>query len=499
MSKFIGIDLGTTFSAVATLDNDGKPIIVRDSDGNNMIPSCVVFDGESVEVGYMALDIWNESPEKGTARFKRLMGNPETKIRIGEKDFTPLELSTFVLKKIIKEVESQIGKVEEAVVTIPANFAHEAREATMQAAKKAGIKIKNIINEPTAAALYYAYQTGTELDGIYAVFDLGGGTFDISIIQAMGKNVEILSSDGVSRLGGDDFDKAIIDLIAEKYFEKTKKNIDKKLISLSAAEKIKKHLSSKETTKYKVSQIEIEVSRSEFEQKIGAQIAQIELLCESAMDDAKIKPSQIKGIFMAGGSTRIPIIKKVINKVFNQEPTTTANVDEVVALGAAVYAAYRADRSKLTSGQKESVEKIKISETTTKCFGTISLSINQERGQASLNNSTMISKGQKIPCKVSKSFYTTHDGQTSVECKVTESSTIETDPTFVKVIWEGDLELPPNRPAGQEIEITFQYDENQIMKCSFEDRASGKRTDVNLSVLSSNKYDESKIDKFHVE
>ncbi|MDD0854273.1 Hsp70 family protein [Halobacteriovorax sp. GB3] len=499
MAKFIGIDLGTTFSAAATVDVEGRPVIVRDSEGNNIIPSCVVVDGDTIEVGAHALDTWESSPEKGASRFKRIMGTTNKTINLSGKEFTPTELSSFVLKKIVKEVESQIGEIEEAVVTIPANFAHEAREATMLAAKKAGLKIKNIINEPTAAALYYAYKTGEDLDGIYAVFDLGGGTFDVSIIQAHGKNVEVLSSDGVSRLGGDDFDKAVIDLLCEKYKAISGNDLDPKEISLVQAEKAKKHLTIKETTKQKINGISVEVSRNDFQEKIKSLLAQIELLCESALDEAKIQTSQLKGIFLAGGSTRVPAIKEVVTKVFGKEPTSTANVDEVVALGAAIYATYRADRTKLSPGQKESVEKIKISETTNKCFGTITLTRDAARDDIVLKNTTLIPKGHKIPCSVTQSFYTTHEGQTGVNCKVTESSTIETDPKFVKIIWEGNLELPPNRPEGQKIDVTFSYDENQIMQCSFVDVATGKKTSVDLTMVSTENFDDNKIDKFLVE
>ena len=173
-------------------------------------------------------------------------------------------------------------------------------------------------------------------------------------------------------------------------------------------------------------------------------------------------------------------------------------MDEVVALGAAIYAAYRADRAKLSPGQKEIVEKIKISETTNKCFGTITLSKASARDEIILENTTLIPKGHKIPCSITQSFYTTYEGQTGVDCKVTESSTIESDPKFVKIIWGGRLELPPNRSEGQQIDVTFSYDENQIMQCSFVDIATKKKTTVDLTMASNDKFDD-KIDKFLVE
>lgn len=492
MAKYIGIDLGTTYSAAATVDEDGKPNIIRDSEGNNIIPSCIVVNGQNVDVGEVAAEQLIDNDGDGFTRFKREMGN-EKIYKSGERQFTPTDLSTFVLKKIVKEVKAQVGEIEEAVVTIPANFSHNAREATMLAAKNAGLKIKNIINEPTAAALYYAYKTGAELDGIYAVFDLGGGTFDISIIQAHGKSVEILSSDGVSRLGGDDFDKAIIEIIKSKL-----DGADVEL-TLLEAEKIKKNLTRKELVKKKIDGKEIEISREEFEKKIGPLLAQITMNCESAVEEAKLDVSQIKGVFMAGGSTRLPCIQKLVEEIFKSPPITTANVDEVVALGASIYAAYRADRSNLSQGQLNSVQKIKLSETTNKCFGTISITDDHLRNDIKRQNSTIIARGEKIPCSVTESFFTTVDGQEAVNCTVTESSTIESDPKFVKVIWEGKLSLPPGRKAGQEIKVTFSYDENQIMKCEFEDVTSNSKKTIDLSIVNESSIEQSNIDKFLVE
>ena len=264
-------------------------------------------------------------------------------------------------------------------------------------------------------------------------------------------------------------------------------------------EKLKKHLSAKESSKIKVNGETIEVSREEFEKEMNPVIAQITMLCENVLDEAKIKSSQLKGVFLAGGSTRIPVIKQTVESVFGSAPTTTSNVDEVVALGAAIYAAYRADRTKLSDGQKMSVEKIVIKETTTKCFGTISIGQDNTRDKLVLQNSTLIPKGKKIPCSVTESFFTTHDGQAVVNCKVTESSTIETDPQFVKIIWEGDLKLPEGRPEGQKIDVTFSYDENQIMKCSFVDVATGTKKEVDLTLSTEQEFDENKIDKFLVE
>ena len=202
MANYIGIDLGTTFSAVATLDETGRPLIIANEDGINITPSVVTIEGPNKStVGELARQMLWTDPDKTKGRFKRDMGTSETYQLNGE-EYTPTALSALVLKKLKGYAITSIGDIEEAVVTTPANFNNEAREATMEAAKIAGLNVKNIINEPTAAALYYGWQTGKELSGKYAVYDLGGGTFDISIIEVDGQNIEVLATDGISKLGG---------------------------------------------------------------------------------------------------------------------------------------------------------------------------------------------------------------------------------------------------------------------------------------------------------
>ena len=433
------------------------------------------------------------------ARFKRDMGTSVTHT-IGAQTFTPTELSTFVLKKLVQDAEKSIGPVGEVVVTIPANFAHEARDATLSAAKAAGMNVKFIINEPTAAALFFAFKSGEQLDGTYAVYDLGGGTFDVSVIRVNGYNVEVLASNGVTKLGGDDFDVALCGIVARKFKTATGEDMDPDDYTKNAAEEDKKSLSRrKQVLASYAGRQRIELTREEFEEAISTKVTQAELLCEATLDEAGIEPSSIEEIFLAGGSTRIPLVRESVQRVFKREPTATVNVDEVVALGAALYAAYKGDKSKLSAVQRHSIEKIKVSESTSKCFGTISVSHDEARDEMRLANSILIRKGEKIPCSVEESFYTVYDGQDSVNCRVTESTAAETDPRFVKNIWEGDLRLPSGRPANQEIRVTYAYDENQIMKCSFRDIASGRETRIDLSMAMAGQVDSDVIDKFMVE
>jgi len=498
MANYIGIDLGTSFSAVATLDETGRPIIIANEDGINITASVVTIDSANKAiVGEEARkSLWTDSNTIG--RFKRDMGTSQTYHAHGS-EYTPTDLSAFVLKKLKEYTINAIQDIEEAVVTIPANFTNEAREATMAAAKLAGLNVKYIINEPTAAALFYAWKSGEELSGKYAVYDLGGGTFDISIIDVAGQNIEVLATNGVSKLGGDDFDLIVQSKIGKKFKEASGKEMDLEDYTKNDAEEEKKSLSKREKCSQRISRVPIEIARHEFEEAISSLVTQTEMLCETTLHEADLSINDIKGIFLVGGSTRVPCVRESVLKVFKKEPITSANVDEVVALGAAIYAAYKSDRTKLSAIQKKSVNKVKVSEITAKCFGVISQGFDQARGQAKLQNSIMIMKGEKIPASVTEPFFTTHDGQESVACKITESSAPETDPKFVKVIWEGELKLPSGRPAEQQIDVTYSYNDNQIMECSFVDVASGETLPVNLEMASASDAAGDSIDKFIVE
>lgn len=494
MATFIGIDLGTTFSAVAYLDDTGRPAIVANRDGGNITPSVVEFRGDDdVLVG--------EEPRKSLfisenaiGRFKREMGGSKT-YEVDGRSYTPTDLSALVLKKLKQDAEAALGPIDSAVVTIPANFANEARDATLAAAKQAGLEINHIVNEPTAAALYYAYKSGDELSGTYAVYDLGGGTFDISIIRVEGQDVEILAANGVNRCGGDDFDRALHTLISDKYKSTTGADLDSADFSVNDAEEEKKSLSRRDRVIVRVARQNIEITRIEFEESISSLITQARLATESTIDEVDLSVNELTGVFLVGGSTRIPAVERSVRNIFGKDPTSTANVDEVVALGAAVYAAYKGDRSKLNAIQKKTIEQIKVDERTAMCFGIIAFDTQRNESY----NSVIIEKNRKIPCSVMEPYYTLSDDQTGVDISVTESRAPEKDPTFVKVIQKGELNLPDGRPAGQEINVTYSFDENQIMHCKFLDAASGREEVFALSMTQKSEPTDSEIDKFTVE
>jgi len=506
MGAYIGIDLGTTYSAVAYLDDLGRPIIIDNPDennGSNITPSNITINKGEFIVGRVARRLYQQK-DNALGRFKTLMGTDE-KLKLAGKEISPTELSSIVLKEMLKIAESEVGEVSKAVVTIPANFSNEAREATMKAAKLAGLDADFIINEPTAAAMYYAFENGEELNGIYAVYDLGGGTFDISIIRVNGQKQEVLASNGIHKLGGDDFDKAVQDLVKAKYKEETGQELEDYEYTLIQAEQDKISLS----TRRKCiagggdvlgdGSVAITIQRDEFEEAVSSLLAQTEMLCEASLDEAGIDAEDIEEIVLVGGSTRMPSVRECIKRVFGKAPVYPENVDEMVALGAALYAAYKSDKTELNSTQKQSLKKIKMTEVSNHYFGTIAVTYNDSQDREELANSILINKNDKIPCSVSEEFSTRHDGQDAIRATVTQSTSAETDPKFVTVVWEGELELPPGRPKGQPIKITYSYDDNQIMHCEFLDVNANKKIEIDLSMGSNESEDEESIDRFLVD
>ena len=503
MANLVGIHLGVTNSSVSVINDVGVPTIVRSILGEKITPSVVSFIADNaVNVGEVARRTLGVDPNT-FARFQRQMGTSISYSAFG-KEYTPTTLSSLVLKKLKDEAEFAIGPIDGAIVTVPANFANEAREATMEAGKLAGLDIEHIINEPTAAALYYAFESDEELGGVYAVYDLGGGTFDVSIINLSGQEVELLSTDGVSRLGGDDFDEALRKLVTAKYVEAAGGELDPADFTKNDAEGTKISLSTHNEVTTRVrsdaGKAMITITRHEFEEAISSLIAQTEMLCETAMSDADVSPSDIKGVFLAGGSTRIPAVMESIKRVFQQEPMKSGNVDEVVALGASLYAAYKAGQSELSEFQKQAVAKISIAEITTYCFGLIQPVKCEEGGEEQLQNVILIDKGEKAPCSMTAVLKTTGNGQDRIHIRLTQSKAPEKDSRFVKIVWEDVVELDRAYPKGVEaLEVTLSYNENGIMRCLFLDTASGKKTEVDLNLAAASWSADDRIDQFTVE
>jgi len=486
MSEIIGIDLGTTMSVVARFTADGKSEIVYDEDGNNLTPSVVAIEGSDPRnwtVGTMAKDALYDAPESTFGRFKREMGTDKTWSSPAG-PLSPTDLSAAVLRKM-RAVAEVNGTISNVVVTIPANFGNQARQATTEAAQQAGLQLEHIINEPTAAALYFAHAEGTA-EGHYAVFDLGGGTFDVTVLQIQGSDVDVVATDGIHSLGGIDFDEKIKAIVHGAYESTTGARCQDADYSPNHAERDKIHLSKSDSKRIRVrgdgGAANVTITREQFEEAISSDLAQMELLCEGVLEEAGIAKGTLKGVILAGGSTRIPAVQRAAERGFGQPAHVFSNPDEIVARGAAIYAGMRARPGVLSAGQSAAVGQSQLSERTAMCFGTVSVDTDRDPEGKKLFNNVIIERGASIPCSRTETFATLFDGQEQIRCTVTESGRPETEMEFVQLIWEGPLKLKPGRPAGSPIHITFAFDANQIMHVSFRDGDDGEMTEADLKL-----------------
>lgn len=506
MANIIGIDLGTTYSALARVNDSGKPEIVPNGRGGNITPSVIEFTsateysvGETAKKNSVAFK--NQCvPNCVGEEAKRHMGSSDKVYEIHGEKHTPVSISALILKKFKEDFEKVNGPIDNAVVTVPANFANEAREATKEAAQMAGLNVKHIINEPTAATFACSVLSGVELSGKYVIYDFGGGTFDCSIADVKGQEIEILTSEGVQRLGGKDLDLALINLVAKKFKDETGNTLNERFYSILQAEEDKKILSERNSVLVNIASpagvADIEITRDEFEEVISSLVIQAEMAVEVALERIELKPEDITDIVLVGGTTRIPMIQRSIKKIFGKEPRLLGNPDELVAIGAAIYAAYKSDTSVLNPLQKQSVQKINIQEVTGFCFGVEVL----DSSNGATKNMVIIDRNEKIPCSITESLFTVSDNQTAVKCHVTQHPEREDDLAFVNTVWKGTLDLPPGRPQGQEIKVTYSYSEDGIMTCTFLDVQTGNQTSVDLDEMrKSESQSNADIDEFKVE
>lgn len=485
MGRIAGIDLGTTFSALAVLNEMGRPETVPNSDGERITPSTVFFAEDGVVlVGEEAVNAASSEPEKGARWVKRFMGLDSFPEEVNGKKWSPAELSSFVLRKLKEDCGAQVGEITDVVITVPAYFDEVRRKATMDAGRLAGLNVVGIINEPTAAALYYATQYS--VGGRILVFDLGGGTFDVTLMDVNGRQVDILCSRGDHQLGGVDFDGAILKTMEKVYKDETGGNLvtddESRARLMVEAEAIKKTLSKRPSASALLygdsGQCKFKVTRDRFEESISPLMARIGMLVEDVLDEAETEPEDVSSVLLVGGSTRLPIVQKRLEKIFGSPPASAVNVDECVALGAAIHAGLRLmdeSPSKVDAGVASGLKDIGLQEVCSHCYGTLAMSRDDKTERDILVNDVLIKKNTPIPCKVSRTFYTAAQGQTSVDARVTQHSTASTDADIVNVVAFGSLQLPPGRPAGQPVKVTYSYDADQRMHCVFEDEGTGKK------------------------
>lgn len=484
MSVIIGIDLGTTNSAMSWIEA-GQAVVIANAEGSRTTPSVVGFSpkGETL-VGAIAQRQAVSNPKRTFASVKRHMGTNWTTDNVDGKKYTPQEIGARVLMKLKKDAEEYLGQeVTGAVITVPAYFSDAERQATKVAGEIAGLEVKHVINEPTAAAL--AYGLDKESDQIVLVYDLGGGTYDVSLLEIGDGYIEVMASAGDSNLGGDDWDNALVDYVNQKIQEEFNVDVSQDIAAMTrvkeAAEKAKKELSSSEETNINLPylamspdntpiNVELDLTRAQFEDLTHDLLMRTKSPVEQVLNDAGIEKDKINQVLLVGGSTRMPAVTNFVKETFGKEPSKTVNPDEVVAMGAAL-------QGGIASGSVKAMVLIDVT----------SLSLGVEgKGGVMI---PLIPRGTAMPCRHSETFTTADDGQDSVHVQVFQGEREMTSGN--RLLGQFDLTGIPPAPRGvPQIEVTFDINVNGILTVSARDKASGTTQQVSVSGTSGLSQDE---------
>jgi len=500
MGKIIGIDLGTTNSAGAVIEG-GKPKVIPTAEGGNLVPSIVAMTKSNERlVGQLAKRQGVTNPENTVFSVKRLIGrrfddkevqrdkklmpfeikegrSDSVEVKMGEKSYTPQEISAFTLQKIKKDAEDYLGEtITEAVITVPAYFNDSQRQATKDAGKIAGFDVKRIINEPTAAAL--AYGLDKKKEGKVAVFDLGGGTFDVTILEIGDGVFEVKATNGDTHLGGDDFDQAIMDYLVAEFKKDQGIDISNDNSALQrikeAAEKAKIELSSKQETEINLpfitadsagpKHLVMSLTRPKMLSLVEDLIKATEKPCKAAMKDAGVEPKDIKEVILVGGMTRMPAVHEKVKEIFEKEPSKGVDPDEAVALGAAIQAG-------VLGGE---VKDLLLLDVTPLSFGIETLGSVMTR---------LIERNSTIPTSKSQVFSTAADNQPQVEIHVLqgEREMAADNRTLGRFVLDG---IPPAPRGVPQVEVTFDIDANGILNVKAQDKATGKEQKITITASS---------------
>jgi len=495
MGKVIGIDLGTTNSCVAVMEGEA-PVIIPNETGGRTTPSVVAFTAKGEKlIGEAARRQAAVNVDRTISSIKREMGTSSRK-KINGKDFSPQEISAMILKKMKEDAEAFLGdSVEEAVITVPAYFNDAQRQATKDAGRIAGLNVRRIINEPTAAALSYGLDNGAPQKIL--VYDLGGGTFDVSVIEIGDNVIEVLATAGDNHLGGDDFDERIVDYLVKEFKKTEKVNLAKDVTAMQRlreeAEKAKKELSSVMTVNINLpfiamdrkgpKHLDLTLTRAKFEELVYDLVERTAEPVQSALNDAGISPSQLGKVLLVGGSTRVPAVQEKVRQLTGREPSKNVNPDECVAMGAAIQG------GKLSG---ELIEGSAAAQILLMDVTPLSLSIETVGGVAN----RLIERNTTIPTRQSKVFTTAGNFQTSVDIKVYQGERRFTRDN--KLLGNFKLDGIKRAMAGvPQIEVTFDIDANGIVKVSAKDLATGKQQEI--TITSSNNLSEEEIERARME
>lgn len=487
MSKVIGIDLGTTNSCVAVLEG-GEPVVIPSAEGMRTTPSVVAFaKSGDLLVGDVAKRQAATNVNRTISSIKREMGT-DTRIKIDGKNFSPQEISAFILRKLKKDAEDYLGEqVSEAVITVPAYFNDAQRQATKDAGRIAGLNVLRIINEPTSAALAYGLDHGAPQK--IMVYDLGGGTFDVSLIEIGDNLIEVLATAGDNRLGGDDFDARLTEYIVQEYIRTNRINLAKDPVAMQrireAAEEAKKALSSQSVTNINLPfvatvkgdpvHLEMEITRSKFDELTRDLVDRTEAPVRKVLNDGGVSISELGMVLLVGGSTRMPAVQEKVRQLTGKEPSHSLNPDECVALGAAVQGGKLG--GEITTGNAAEIILMDVTP--------LSLAIETVGGIAT----KIIDRNTTIPTRHSQVFSTAANFQTSVEIKVLQGERqFAKDNTLLGNFRLGGIK---RAPAGvPQIEVTFDIDANGIVNVSAKDLGTGKQKQITITARSKLSEDE---------